>query len=247
MESTDLRQARYARMRWNTPLATEHADALLERLGIKPADRLLDLGCGWGELLIRAVLRADQSVTAIGVDQDAVALARGGERAAELGLETRIAFVPGAAERWSEPADRVVCVGASQAWGGAGQALEALTGLVRPGGRLLFGDGCWERPPTGAAMAMFGESVLPLAELVALATGIGWRVLTLSTADQREWDEFESTWRLGRQEWLLTQDAGEAAERVAAEVERQLTEYVGVYRGVLGFAYLVLARGNGGS
>ena len=93
---------------------------------------------------------------------------------------------------------------------------------------------------------MFGESVLPLAELVAMATGIGWKVLSLSTADQREWDEFESTWRLGRQEWLLTQHAGEASERVAAEVERQLTEYVGVYRGVLGFAYLVLARGDGG-
>jgi ubiquinone/menaquinone biosynthesis C-methylase UbiE len=243
----DLREARYARMRWNAPLGTDHADALLERLGIKPADRLLDLGCGWGELLIRALLRAQESVTAIGVDHDPVALARGRERAAEVGLEPRITFVPGAAERWSAPADRVVCIGASQAWGGAGQALEALTGLVRPGGRLLFGDGCWERPPTGAAMAMFGESVLPLAELVALASGIGWRVLTLSTADQREWDEFESTWRLGRQEWLLTQDAGEASERVTAEVERQLTEYVGVYRGVLGFAYLVLARGSGGS
>jgi SAM-dependent methyltransferase len=185
-------------------------------------------------------------VTAIGVDQDPVALARGGERAAGLGLETRVEFVPGAAEQWSEPADRVVCIGASQAWGGAARALEALTGLVRPGGRLLFGDGCWERPPTGAAMARFGDSVLPLAELVTLAMGIGWRVLALSTADQREWDDFESTWRLGRQEWLLTQDAGEASEQVAAEVERQLTEYVGVYRGVLGFAYLVLARGTSG-
>jgi hypothetical protein len=48
MEPMDLRQARCARMRWNTPLAIDHADALLGRLGINPADRLLDLGYGWG-------------------------------------------------------------------------------------------------------------------------------------------------------------------------------------------------------
>jgi cyclopropane fatty-acyl-phospholipid synthase-like methyltransferase len=243
MDPKELGQARYARMRWNTPLAIDHADALLKRLGASPTDRLLDLGCGWGELLIRGLLRADDTVTAIGVDRDPVGLARGRVRAAEVGLETRIEFVQEPAEQWADPADRVLCIGASQAWGGAAQALEALTGLVRPGGRLLFGDGCWEKPPTGAAMAMFGDSVMPLADLVALATGTGWSVLALSTADQREWDDFESTWRLGRQEWLLAQDDAAASEPMATEVERQLMEYVGVYRAVLGFAYLVLARG----
>jgi hypothetical protein len=77
---------------------------------------------------------------------------------------------------------------------------------------------------------------------VGLATAIGWRVLGLSTADQREWDEFESTWRLGRQEQLIAQAGGEGSDAIAAEVEQQLMDYVGVYRGVLGFAYLVLAR-----
>jgi SAM-dependent methyltransferase len=242
MEPSELKHALYARMRWNTPLGTSHADALLERLGVEPGERLLDLGCGWGELLVRALLRADESVVGVGVDRDPVGLERGRERAAQAGLESRLEFVPGAAEEWAEPADRVLCVGASQAWGGAAGALEALTGLVRPGGRVLFGDGCWEKPPTGAAMAMFGDSVMPLADLVALTTATGWHVLGLSTADQREWDEFESTWRLGRQEWLLSgADAEATAADVAHEVERQLIDYVGVYRGVLGFVYLILA------
>jgi SAM-dependent methyltransferase len=242
MEPSELKHALYARMRWNTPLGTSHADALLQRLGVEPGERLLDLGCGWGELLVRALLRADESVVGVGVDRDPVGLERGRERAAQAGLESRLEFVPGAAEEWAEPADRVLCVGASQAWGGAAGALEALTGLVRPGGRVLFGDGCWEKPPTGAAMAMFGDSVMPLADLVALTTATGWHVLGLSTADQREWDEFESTWRLGRQEWLLSgADAEATAADVAHEVERQLIDYVGVYRGVLGFVYLILA------
>jgi SAM-dependent methyltransferase len=241
MEPSELKRAVYARMRWNTPLGTSHADALLQRLGVEAGERLLDLGCGWGELLVRALLRADESVVGVGVDRDPAALERGRERAAQAGLESRLEFVPGAAEEWAEPADRVLCIGASQAWGGAAGALEALTGLVRPGGRVLFGDGCWEKPPTGAAMAMFGDSVMPLADLVGLTTATGWHVLGLSTADQREWDEFESTWRLGRQEWLLSGAGAEPAADIAREVERQLMDYVGVYRGVLGFVYLILA------
>lgn len=241
MEPLELRRVRYARMRWNTPLAIDHADALLERLGAARGEQILDLGCGWGELLVQALLRTDRSVTAVGVDHDAMAIARGRERALQAGLGSRLEFVQSNAEDWAEPADRLLCVGASQAWGGAAQALEALTGLVRPGGRVLFGDGCWEKPPTGAAMAMFGDSVLPLADLVGLATATGWRVLELSTADQREWDEFESTWRLGRQEWLIAEADGALSDEIAAEVDKQLMDYVSVYRGVLGFAYLVLA------
>lgn len=53
--SHDLDNARYARMHWNTPLSEEHAVLLLSRLDIRPGASLVDLGCGWGELSLRAV------------------------------------------------------------------------------------------------------------------------------------------------------------------------------------------------
>ena len=64
--------------------------------------------------------------------------------------------------------------------------------LVRPGGRVLFGEGCWERPPTAAA-AMFGQDVIALADVVRLARGTGLQVLHQCTADLREWDDFEAS------------------------------------------------------
>jgi cyclopropane fatty-acyl-phospholipid synthase-like methyltransferase len=42
----DLEQARYRRMRWNTPLSEDHAARLIEGLGVAPGARVLDLGCG---------------------------------------------------------------------------------------------------------------------------------------------------------------------------------------------------------
>ncbi|GAB3186392.1 hypothetical protein FHX75_12725 [Micromonospora palomenae] len=83
---------------------------------------------------------------------------------------------------------------------------------------------------------------MPLADLIELARGLGWRVLHFSTADQREWDDFESTWRAGQQEWLLQHPEDPRATEVREELDDRLREYVGIYRGVLGLAYFVLGR-----
>ncbi len=194
----DLGRARYADMRWNTPLSVEHAQLLLERSELQAAAKLLDLGCGWGELLMRAVEAGGPGTTGVGVDTDEQVLARARPLATSWGLDGRVHFVCAESATWGQRADRVLCVGASHAWAGVEPALQALARLVRPGGRVLFGDSCWERPPTAAAAAMFGQDVIALADVVRLARTTGWQVLHLSTADLREWDDFEASWRRGR-------------------------------------------------
>jgi hypothetical protein len=89
---------------------------------------------------------------------------------------------------------------------------------------------------------MFGAKVLVLTDLVDTALALGWRVMHLSTADQREWDDFESTWQAGRQEWLLAHPDDQRADQIRQKLDSQLRDYIGVYRNVLGFAYLILER-----
>ncbi|MFK3984095.1 SAM-dependent methyltransferase [Micromonospora sp. NPDC050397] len=242
----DLAAARYARMRWNTPLSEEHAALLLRRLGLRPGVHVLDLGCGWGELLLRAVATDDTGrTTGVGVDTDAAALARGRDLAERRLLDGRVSFVEQEAGTWREPGDRVLCLGAAHALGGTAAALDRLTELVRPGGRLLFGDAFWERPPGPAAVEIFGDELSNLSGLVERIRGAGWRVLHFSTTDQREWDDFESTWLAGRQEWLLANPGDPRAPEVREQLDDRLRQYVDVYRGVLGLGYFVLARSAG--
>jgi ubiquinone/menaquinone biosynthesis C-methylase UbiE len=239
----DLTSVRYARMRWNTPLSQTHAALLLQRLGIPAGARVVDLGCGWGELLLQAVSADDTgSTTATGVDTDDAALARGRTLAVDRSLDKQVTFLKQEASAWREPADRVLCVGASHAFGDTPAALRSLANLVRPGGRLLFGEGFWERPPTMEATEILGSGIMPLADLVEQARALGWRVLHMSVADEREWDDFESTWLAGRQAWLLRHPDDPRAAGLRDELDVRLREYVGVYRGVLGFAYLILGR-----
>jgi cyclopropane fatty-acyl-phospholipid synthase-like methyltransferase len=230
----------HSAMRWNVPLSEAHASMLLDAFELERAERVLDLGCGWGELLLRAVQRSP-TLTGRGVDSDTTALARGTALAAQRGLDDRVELVDFAAESWTEPADRVINVGAKHIWDDTAAALAALAQLVSPGGRLLYGDGYLEPDPSEFTAQLFDE-MLPLNELLAAARSAGWRVLHLSFSDQLEWDEFESTYRAGTERWLLDNPDADDASRIRAWLDRRMFEYLDGYRGELGFCWLVLAH-----
>lgn len=233
-------EALYARMRWNTPLSAEHADLLLDRLDLRPGQRIADLGCGWGELLLTAVARAGEGASGTGVDSDGALLERGRREAARRGLPA--GFTEADAATWRGTADRLLCVGASHAFGGTADALTALARAVPAGGRLLFGDAIWSRPPTPEAAGLLGEGILALPGLLDAARAAGWRTIHAGEADQREWDDFESSFRAGRTEWLLANPDHPRAADIREWLDDREGGYVTVYRGVLGLAYLVLAR-----
>lgn len=234
----ELNALRRTRMRWNTPLSEPHAELLLDRMALAEG-HLVDLGCGWGELLLRAAARAP-GLRATGVDTDVTGLDRGRAAAASRGLA--VEFAEADAATWALPAERVFSIGAAHVFGSTEAALEALARLVRPSGRLLYGDGFWAAPPGPAALGIFGPDLLTLPELLDAAARAGWRVRHLSTADPLEWDDFESSSRAGWEDWLAAHPADPRADRVREWLDRRLREYVRHYRGVLGFTYLVLGR-----
>jgi cyclopropane fatty-acyl-phospholipid synthase-like methyltransferase len=234
----ELNALRRSRMRWNTPLSEPHAELLLDRMALAEG-HLIDLGCGWGELLLRAAARAP-GLRATGVDTEVTALDRGRAAAGERDLA--VDFTESDAATWEVPAERAFCIGSAHVFGSTKAALETLTRVVLPSGRLLYGDGFWAAPPNPAAREIFGPDMLTLPDLLDAATDAGWRVLHFSTADQLEWDDFESTSRAGWQEWLPAHPADPRAGQVREWLDRRLREYVRDYRGVLGFTYLVLGR-----
>jgi cyclopropane-fatty-acyl-phospholipid synthase len=61
-------------------------DHILKKVQLKPGDRLLDVGCGWGAMIIRA---AQQGAHAVGVTLSENQYAYAKERIASLGLTSR--------------------------------------------------------------------------------------------------------------------------------------------------------------
>ena len=156
MQEAEVIALAHAGLAVNAPLSDLRAEQLLAGLAPPAGGRALDLGCGWAELLLR-LAAAHPSVTGIGIDHSQVSVQRGRRAATERGLAERVHLqVADVREYSGPPAETVLCIGASHAWGGTAPALTAIRPLLRPGGLLLFGEAFWERSPTPAELAALG-------------------------------------------------------------------------------------------
>lgn len=233
-----------SQLSFNCPLSPQRADRIVAALSAPRPATVLDLGCGWGELLLR-VTAAVPEARAVGVDLHGADLARGRANAAERGLADRVDFVEGPAQQHSGTADLVLSVGAYQVFGDITQGLRALRGRVDPGGRLLFGAEFWQRPPSQAELAKMWPGItvdacLELPDLVDLATTNGFRPLDIQTATQGEWEEFESGLVVDAEQWLAANPAHPDAEATRAALDRQRSIWLRGHRDIMGFGYLIL-------
>jgi cyclopropane fatty-acyl-phospholipid synthase-like methyltransferase len=234
----------HADLSFNSPLSDARASQLIADLGALGSAQVIDVGCGWAELLLR-VLEANPNAGGIGIDKDSEALAHGRSNASARGLDTRVRLINGdAAEFFPEVPNLVMCIGSSHIWGGHAVALEAIRGHLSPGSQVLLGEGIWSRTPTVQALAALGASAdeMPsLNDLVAAVGPLGFRPLSVAEATQSEWDDFESGYSRGYEHWLIAHQASDPDyDKVLLMADEHRTAYLDGYRGTFGFAYLHL-------
>ena len=113
-------------------------DLVCRKLALRPGQRLLDVGCGWGSLVLHAA--REYGVRAVGVtlSQEQAAFAR--KRVAEGGLTDRVEIrVQDYREVRDGPYDAIASIGMAEHVGKARyrEYADGLRALLRPGGRLL--------------------------------------------------------------------------------------------------------------
>ncbi|MEU6684390.1 methyltransferase [Streptomyces sp. NPDC046832] len=233
------------RLTFHGPLSEPRADALVQRLTRHHPTTVLDIGCGSGELMLR-VLAATPEATGTGIDLDTDDLARGRTAAADRGLAPRARFLKESATGTTRgPADLVLCVGSSQALGDRlPGALAELRRLVTAHGRVLLGEGFWERTPTpGELTRMWPDAAVTdhpdLATLIGMTVDAGFRPEWTETASLDEWEAFESGYLADTEVWLAEHPRHPLAEETRQRVDRHRARWL-TYRGVLGLAYLTL-------
>ncbi|WP_165985540.1 cyclopropane-fatty-acyl-phospholipid synthase family protein [Streptomyces sp. YIM 98790] len=117
---------------------TAKLDLVCRKLGLREGERLLDVGCGWGSLLMHAV--REYRVRAVGITLSAEQAALARSRIAEAGLADRAEIrVQDYRETADGPYDAIASIGMAEHVGEARYREYAgqLYGLLRPGGRLL--------------------------------------------------------------------------------------------------------------
>lgn len=164
---------------------TAKLEHLCRKLRLKPGQRLLDIGCGWGGLALHAARQHGVSVVGVTLSEQQVRFASA--RIAELGLGDRVQVelrdyreVPA-----DEGFDAIVSVGMSEHVGAENQAdyFKTVQPRLKPGGVFLnhaIGEGCRYRPSHGPSFIdeyVFPDSdIPPLRTVVTAAESAGFEV-----------------------------------------------------------------------
>jgi cyclopropane-fatty-acyl-phospholipid synthase len=113
-------------------------DLVCRKLGLREGQRLLDVGCGWGSMVLHAAEQYGVRATGITLSTEQAAYAR--KRVAEAGLTDRIEIrVQDYRDVRDGPYDAISSIGMAEHVGSERylEYARALYALLRPGGRLL--------------------------------------------------------------------------------------------------------------
>ncbi|GAA2625372.1 hypothetical protein GCM10010425_22200 [Streptomyces spororaveus] len=225
-----------------SPLADDSVGLLLERGLPRGDERVLDLGCGTAEWLLRA-LETRPQLHAEGVDVSEVALARARRAASDRGVAERLVLHRQPAADFVSPQafDLVISVGAAHAFGGLLPTLAAAREHLAPGGRVLIGESFWDRAPSPAAVDMFGE-LADLAATVDHVVADGWTPVHAHVSTRGELDAYEWACWGSLAAWALDHPDDPGAAQALETADAARSEWLHGYRDSFGFVCLVLRR-----
>lgn len=112
-------------------------DLICRKLQLRPGDRLLDVGCGWGALVVHAATHYGVEATGVTVSREQADEAR--KRAAEAGVTDRVEIVNDDYRNVSGSFDAIASVGMVEHVGVSKlpEYFRHLRSLLTPGGQLL--------------------------------------------------------------------------------------------------------------
>jgi len=113
-------------------------DLVCRKLALRPGQRLLDVGCGWGSMVLHAAEHYGVHAVGVTISTEQADLAR--KRVVEAGLTDRVEIrIQDYRQIDDGPYDAISSIGMAEHVGSVAYRTyaEQLYGLLRPGGRLL--------------------------------------------------------------------------------------------------------------
>lgn len=171
---------------------------IIRKVQLKSQDRVLDIGAGMCELLIRLVENYKISGVAIELYGGAIdeAKRQASGRIPDGCIEFIVDDANAAVENCEQDGFELgVCIGSTHALGGLESTLEKMKRLVKKDGYILIGEGYWKQRPSAAYLeALGGASETDLkshADNVKVAEALGLVPIWSYAADDNDWDEYE--------------------------------------------------------
>ncbi|MEH7134617.1 methyltransferase domain-containing protein [Priestia megaterium] len=192
---------------FSNPISETKINRIIDFLQLEPHAKVLDIGAGKCELLIRLVEKYDIEATAVELYEGSILEAK--KQAQKRISEGKITYiVKDAKQVISEYVDHFdvgICVGSSHALGSLELTLQALKGSVKKGGFILVGEGYWKKKPSQEYLDALGgadESELKKHhENVFMGESMGLVPIWSVVASDDDWDEYEGLYAMSMEKY----------------------------------------------
>jgi SAM-dependent methyltransferase len=223
---------------WN-PVGEAVLDDWIVALSLNRDSRVLDIGCGRAELLMRLIER--YGCSGVGVDNSPLVTAIGqAELARRLPLAVcELRCEPFDAEDFApRSVDLICCIGSTHAMVNYATALETLRNLVKPGGLILVGEGYWRKEPDAAYLAFLqstSEELNSHAGNIELATGLGLQLERACETSDVDWARYEDGYASNIYNYLAANPDDPDAAAIRERIDPWRDAYLRWGRDTLGF------------
>jgi len=191
-------------------------DLVCQKLRLRPEERLLDIGCGWGSLVLHAAQR--WGVRALGITASPRQAEWATRRIRELGLDGRAEVrLADYRDRLGREFDAVASVGMVEHVGQSEMAAYcgSIHHLLRPEGRALV-HGITNRPGAGGNGAFLNSFVFPDGELQEVGAMV--TALQASGLEVRDVESLREHYALTLRSWVERLEASwDEAVRLVGE------------------------------
>lgn len=198
------------------PMTDGQLDEVVASLPLSRDTVVLDVACGYGEVLFRAAARAD--VKGLGIDLSPWMISSAHAMATSRAPRANLQWVLGEASGYEppEPPDVCICIGAEWIWHDFNGTARSLSGLLGDGGVAVIGAARLHHGAEQAKVAATHGRVETIDDMAAMLNEHGLRPLHRIDPDDADWDRYLDRTAGAAQAWA-ERHPGERAEQWLAE------------------------------
>lgn len=242
MEFFELMDISHKYLEILNPSSHEKILAVGDVLNLGVDSRVIDFGCGKGELLTFWAEQFGISGTGVDISQQFCEKARKKIRERKLDKHIKIVLANGSEYTSDERYDAGLCIGATFIWGGFRETVQALKKYVKPAGKLAIGEPYWLKGdiPQEYLDGSAPPGTLYEHEILQISNDEGYDIEYMVRSSLDDWDRYNAgNWR-GLLRWINDNPDHPERKDILDRLRKNQDDYLRYEREYLGWAIYVL-------
>jgi len=229
------------------PVSKSRLEELFLLLNLNPGCRVLDIGCGKGEPLVR--LAELFGISGIGVDISSYFIEECEKKKSQRISGSDIEFLKMDGAEYAPEENKLfnlsMCLGATFVYKGFTGTIDALKKFTEPDGLIIIGEPYWLKEPDDEYLRMCGikkEEYNTHCKNVDVAEKNGLKCIYTLVSSHDDWDHYETLQWWSAYDYASRNPGDQDNPELIKKIEKAKTEYLLYGRDTFGWAIYVFKR-----